>query len=407
MTRVHPSAGFTLIELMIAISLSAVILLTVTSGFRVASQSVTAVSRLATENQLMRLGCQVAHDRLDYWTDFDDPDNVNNQNLRSKDMNGGLPFTPMNLAAPYSPNGSAELATGWNSSEHWSEADPRVWWHGNVAEKCNSNVLCGRYSIFGNTSQTLTVTTNNLTIGSYGQVSVVHCWRYNQIWSLHNALGYYGCFDYMPANTLYEAYQPYNSGQTNDDGEALLLDTPGGAFASTEGPQYYPHGLYRLSMGTAIGLTVPAAFNVTGTQPGAGSHGLTSPANGPSMNRSIYFQQYYYLDYQANLPTMQQFNMDTTSTAQLIPGSGPSTWPNVQVSVQRFIKTNRFVNVCRVVCRSPLSGQVTQLVWDGTGSSLRGARLQRTYKPINNSSWAVWDDDPAQVANNSPTLDDP
>ena len=383
--RRAPAAAYTLIELMLAISLGMVILLTMMAGFRVASQSITTVNRLASENQLMRLGCQMAHEHLDFWTDYDDPDNPSYQLLRSKDMNGGLPFTPMSNVSPYNQGGSPELSTGWNPAELWPMADPRVWWHGNVAEKCNSNVLLGRYSIFGNTANTVTVTGS---FGSYGQVTVLHSWLYNQLWSLHNALGYYGYFDYALANTLYECYQPWSGGQTNDDGEPLLLDTPGGAFASTEGPQYYPHGLYRLSMGTAMGLT--------------------SPTNSYAIN-SLSQQQYYYLDYQGNLPTLLRFNQDTTDGSSLVAQS-PATWPQVQISMQRFIKTNRFVNVCRVICTSPITGQVMQLVWDGIGSSLRGARLQRNQigsGGTTTSGWATWDDDPSTVASNTATLDDP
>jgi prepilin-type N-terminal cleavage/methylation domain-containing protein len=376
--RRRARAAFTLIEMMIAISLGLVIVGTVLSGLRVASQAITVVNRLAQENQLMRLGCEVAHEHLDFWNDCDDPENPANQTLRGKDMNGGLPFTPMGDIVPYAPGANAEASTGWNPSDTWPAADPRTWWHGNLAEKCNSNVMLGRYSIFGNTAPSLDV---NASFGDYGQVTVLHSWLYNQLWSLRTAVGYYGYFDYAPANTMYQCYMPWLSGQTNDDGEPLVFDTPGGGFASSEGPQFYPHGLYRLTMGTAIGLVSPTAAAATM----ASTH-----------------QQYYYLDYQGDLNTLHRFDADTTTALPLIAGNGPATWPSVRVSMQRFIKTNRFVAVCRVTSTSPLTGEHQQLVWDGIGSSLRGARLQR-----GRSGWATWDDDPATVAANTPSLDDP
>jgi type II secretory pathway pseudopilin PulG len=422
----HGQAAFTLIELMIAISLGIVILLTVMSGFRVASQSVSIVNRLSTENQLMRLGVERAHEYLDFWEDYDDPDNPSNQPLRGNDSGGGLPFTPMNAVSPYKPASSnSELTTGWDAEEHWPMSDPRVWWHGNVAEKDNSNVMLGRYALFANTAPSLNVISSTST---YGRVSVLHSWLYNQIWIMHNAIGYYGYLDYLPANTMFECYMPYSSGgtaRTNDDGEPILLDTPGGAFASTEGPQHYPHGQYRLTMGAAMALTTPFALtplNASQQQPGAHNPGLTNPANGPSTNKSSYFQQYYYVDYGYNANIFKQFLLDTTNATGLItgqilppvaipgqpgtPSDGPETWPNVRVTIQRFIKTNRFVNVCKVVCVSPLTGQTTQLVWDGFGTTLRGARLQR----LQNTGWVTWDDPqiipPARAANFH-SLDEP
>jgi hypothetical protein len=424
--RARGPAAFTLIELMISISLGLIILMTMMAGFRVASQSMTLANRMGTANQLMRLGVERAHEYLDFWQDYDDPDDASNQPLRANDMGGGLPFTPMNNVAKFSPNPSKpELNTGWDAEEPWTMSDPRVWWHGNVAAKVNSNLMLGRYALFANTAPGLDVTAS---FGDYGQVTVLHSWLYGQIWSLHNALGYYGYLDYFPANTMYECYMPFSgsgNARTNDDGEPILLDQPGGPFASTEGPQYYPHGQYRLTMGTAMALTTPfalTALNASQVQPGAGQGGLTYPANGLSMNKSSYFQQYYYADYQANANIYQQFNQDTANTTSLFTGgalppmpiagqpppptNAPSTWHDVRVTVQRFIKTNRFVNVCRVVCIDPLNGQTTQLVWDGFGTTLRGARLQR----LQGTGWTPWDD-PQVTPPNRPqafhSLDEP
>jgi prepilin-type N-terminal cleavage/methylation domain-containing protein len=379
--RPRPRAGFTLIELMIAISLGLVIIGTVVSGLRVASQAFTLVNRLAQENQLMRVGCEVAHDHLDYWTDIDDPDGpASNRPLRGHDGNGGLPFTPMADIAPYVAGATRELDTGWNAAEPWVAADPRTWWHGNLAATVGTNVIFGHYSIFTNSAQSTGV--GRGAAGTYGTVTVPHNWLNNQLWTMYTALGYYGYLDYTPAGTLYQSYLPL-SGGTNDDGEALVLDTPYGHFANGEGNQRYPYDMYRLTMGTAIGLVSPSAGGATAS----GTH-----------------QQYYWLDYTnpGGQGTFNQFNADTMRSAPLLASNGPAVWPRVAVSVQRFIKNNRFANACRVVCTSPLTGEHAQLVWNGIGSTLRGARLQRAKA----GGWATWDDDPL-VASNSPTIDDP
>ena len=54
--RARLQRGFTLIELMIAISLGMLLVYTATAGFRSASQSVTLSNRLALENSLLRAG---------------------------------------------------------------------------------------------------------------------------------------------------------------------------------------------------------------------------------------------------------------------------------------------------------------------------------------------------------------
>ena len=67
-------AAFTLIELMLSVALGSMILFTAFAGFRVASQAVTAANRLSIENSLMRAGYFEAQRQVDYWTQYDDPD---------------------------------------------------------------------------------------------------------------------------------------------------------------------------------------------------------------------------------------------------------------------------------------------------------------------------------------------
>ena len=83
--------AFTLLELMIAIVLSAIIILTAVSGLRTMAQAVTAANRLSLENALMRAGYFTAQDQLDFWTNADDPTDVSRQKLRAQ----SLPFCPM------------------------------------------------------------------------------------------------------------------------------------------------------------------------------------------------------------------------------------------------------------------------------------------------------------------------
>lgn len=197
------SRAFTLLEMMIAVALGMLIVYVAMAGFRVATSSITITNRMALENDLLRTAVITANDRLDFWTDYDDPENPAEQRLRGRDADGGLPFTPMSLVFPLVPNADPEKATGWDPRESWKASDPRTWWHGNVAEKWKSEMLLGRYSVFGNTQPPVLVTGVATTavlngapgVGTYGTVTVPHEWQYRQIWGMYGALGYFGFTD--------------------------------------------------------------------------------------------------------------------------------------------------------------------------------------------------------------------
>jgi hypothetical protein len=384
--------AFTLVELMIALALGMVIVFTALAGFRVASQSVTLVNRLALENAVMRAGCQSAHDRLDFWTDYDDPEDPGNQRLRlaaiphggapGDGFSEGGPFTPMSEVFPLVRSADPERTTGWDGADPLPAGDPRTWWHGSMAEKDQSNLVLGRYGIFANCSTTPTITAS---FGPYrvsgGPITVLHSWQYNHLWGLHAALGYYGFADYMPANTLYACYQSVRSGQTNDDGMPYLLCRhTGSQFDNAEGAQEFCKGLWRLSMATSYGLVTP----------------LTCCAAMASAH-----QRNYATGYWNNATGVTDLLRDTNNRQALF--SGPDSWPKAQVTIARFIKTCRFVSLCRVRWTSPVTGESAELAFTCFGTTLRGARLQRRH-PSQGGGWADWDDAPGSA--NHLTLDD-
>jgi prepilin-type N-terminal cleavage/methylation domain-containing protein len=380
--------GFTLIEVMLSVALGALVVYTATAGFRVAAQSVTIVNRLSVENAIMRGGLQQAHDRLDFWTDCDNPDLVSEQTLRGKDANGGLPFTPMRDVFPRVPSTEPEAATGWDPAETWSAHDPRNWWHGSVAEKFNTSLVLGRYAVFANTKRDPHVQ-SPMMFGpaptDYGTVRVPHSWLYNQIWGLHNALGYYGFADYLPANTLFACYGEVKEMQanafdnSNQGGMPRLLMQPGSSFDNGEGNQEYCKGLWRLTMVSAYGLVSPT--HPSATQPAA-------------------HQKKYIVGYWNNGGDFTRLINETDNSAWVLSLDGPAAWPKATVSVARFIKTARFVSLCKVRWTSPLTGETAQLAFAGFGTTLRGARQQRRLT----GGWAAWDG-PANASNDR-TLDD-
>lgn len=390
------AGGFTLIEMMIAIALGLAVVYVAFAGFRVASQAVTITNRMATENALMRAGCDVAHERIDYWTDYDDPvPGGETPRLRSASGVEGMPFTPMSLTIPLVRNAAQpERSMGWDPAETWSASDPRHWWHGNVAEKFQTDMTLGRYGIFANTRSNLLIS-SAAPIGDYGTIEVPHSWQYNQVWGLFRALGYYGFADYVPANTLFACYRGANDATpmfpANLDGMPTVLFKPGTQFDNGEGAQEYPKGIWRLTM--------------------VASYAMLSPTSGMALTPAAH-QRKYIVGYWNNTGEFSTFLRETENQRDLITGQKPNVsreltqpthWPAVTVTTQRFIKTARFVNLCRVRMVSPITGEQSELTFTSFSTTLRGARQQRRH-PAQGNGWARWDN--ATGATNDLTLDD-
>ncbi len=385
--------GFTLIELMISVALGSLVVYTATAGFRVASQSMTTANRLGVENAIMRAGLQQAHDRLDFWTDCDNPEIIDEQKLRNPAGgigNGGLPFTPMKDVFPYVPNANPELATGWNPSEKWSPNESRTWWHNSLAENHDTNLMLGRYALFANSKSSFDIPlyhppnaiNSSRDIPAYGSVKVPHSWLSNQIWGMHSALGFYGYCDYLPAGTMfgcsiYEDTGP-DSGQMNADGMATF--SLNGYFSFGPNAVLSTKGLWRLSTFSGYGL-------VNHTYPGF---------DNASLQREVYDVGYNT----GTSAKVKNFLAKVNYAIPTISSGGPAEWPKAEVSVGRMIKTARFIALCSVKMTSPFSGETVQLNFSSFSTSLRGARQQRALK----GGWAKWDNAPLVV--NDDTLDD-
>lgn len=391
--------GFTLIEMMIALTLGMLILYTAVSAFRMASQSVTIANRLSLENAVLRAGYQIAHRDLDFWTNVDDPHNTTRQGLRQGGVASGMPFTPFSTSWPGSISDD-ESAVGHDHRDiSWAMGNPRVWWRGNMAEKENTDLRFGRYALFANCKPTLdaadlfsiTVTDPmGAVIGTYaygGPVTVNHSWAYKQIADSWKALGFYGMCDYLPANAIYAYYLPHGNngsdGPTNNGGFPRLMTHADYGFNQMkfnngDGWQVTPRGKYRNSYQTSYGIIDPRS-------------------SGDANTLRQRHRRHYHLGYGSGTGSQNEFN-----SWSAIPDNHlalrPQNWPGLDVSVQRFIKNTRFVNIARVTWTNPISGQTAELSFTGFGTTLRGARQQRN--PT--GGWAKWDND---GSTNDRTLD--
>jgi hypothetical protein len=89
----------------------------------------------------------------------------------------------------------------------------------------------------------------------------------------------------------------------------------------------------------------------------------------------------------------QRFLNVTEMTTQVIPGGGPAQWPKATVSMKRYVRESRFVNLCSLRWTSPITGTSAELNFTTFGTSLRGARQQRKSQPITAGTaagWAKW-----------------
>ncbi len=374
--------AFTLLELMIAIGLGMLIVFTATAAVRVAAQSVTKANRMSLENAILRAGFQSVHRDLDFWTNVDNPDMPNEQRLRLGMVDKGLPFTPFSVSWPGA-IADTEDAVGYDPRAWaWAMGNPRMWWRGNAAEKNNTDLRFGRYSIFANQEPnlganelaTIIVTdtdpdTDDIVCTYGGPVQVPHSWIYAQIHGLTNALGYYGLCDYLPANALYAAYGPWVNGKTNLGGMPYWMVSPGGNFNNGDGGQQTARGKYRNSYQTSYAIIDPRYTN---------------------NNNNLYndHRQRYHLGYGSNENNIKNFNKMSAVPLDLL-AARPENWPGLETSVQRFIKNTRFVNMARVTWTDPISGETAELSFSGFGTTLRGARQQRHPK----GGWAKWDND--------------
>ncbi len=172
--------AFTLLELMIAVSLSIMVVYTAFAAFRTVGQSVTISRKLSLENGLLRAGFMAALNELDYWDLYDDrnaPDPTANP-LRVV----GKPFAPLT----YDPS----------RGEH----DPKTWYRGlGFAEDATQTMKWGNYSLLSTSG------------AGTGPDAPIRTWYPNQIKTINQTLGSYGMISYLPSDAIYAWYTATNA----------------------------------------------------------------------------------------------------------------------------------------------------------------------------------------------------
>lgn len=432
MPQRHPDRrhAFTLIELMIAVALGALVVYTAVAGFSAASTAITRANRMSLDNSLLRASYFQAQVYLDYWTDLDDPEapNATSNPLRATQVVRGLPnkrglaFTPM-----------SEVNPTWDGQ--WLPHDPRGWFRGNLIDGYRENTLVyadrngrvvtesddpvppnsyphllfGRYALFSgvqnnptnlaykintnpNPDPTRTDAGDTLVELRYN-ATVTHAgirdpmWYGQQQQNLIDSLGYYAFCDYLPPNLAYAWYVSADS-RTAPSGipTRLLRDgdsggiTVGGPFferaeSDRDGRAPVAHGLYRQTFSAAHGIFNPRETLTT----------TDSQYKDPAY-RAFSADRWAAAATGGSNDKLKILLGGTTWLESIAPRL-PTHWSQPLVAVGRFVKEGHFVRLARIQGQNPLTGQTIELSWAGLGSTLRGARMQRR----NGSGWAAWD----------------
>jgi hypothetical protein len=355
----HPRAAFTLIELLIAIALGMVVVYTAVAGVRVAAQSITVAQRMSTENAIIRTGFSIALEEKDFWLGYDDPANLAQQPFREilKSEGGkmrGLPFTRFKDATAVYPRSDGTVMVGavkfksaaddgWDPVHGWKAADPNSWAWGNLIEQTggDSRQIFGRYHDYARADGA----------SPWG-------WQQRQLEGLKNTMGYWGLFDYMPANTplmVYAGGKVANEWcQSNDNASFYMANGDGGA--------NYAQCLYRRSKDHNFIFPSPA---------------FVSPA--PLTVRQKSCHKYYTGQGAGGAATgVKNLRRDATlNRSWLNDNTKPIHWPSLDVGTLRFINHGRFVCLNTVRWSNPITGQSAELSFTSFGTTLRGARQQR------------------------------
>ena len=373
--------AFTLIELMIAVTIGLLVVYTAMAGLRVASGALTASNRIALENSLLRVGFIEAMEEVDFWAQSDNPlDPDAGQPFRKPGAGGGMTFTAFSLTVDSTTNASfvdkgLSLSEpsgggigGWNQHPlARSPSNPRIWNRINYFEEHSPFHYWGTGFIYSNLDKSKSP----------------HYWLAGQIKGVIDTMGFWGMIEYMPSNTLfgYHGAAPLGSnGNVAWTGTSTAFSENGKWFCPNDGGDNMLKGRYRNTNGSRYALP------------------------GPQVATTVNCRVFYNVGYQG-----RQWGFDETKVDKFLSVTGvkaldadkreiPELWPQVYYTVRRIIVRGQFVNSVVLTMRDPKTGNAFEVPFIATGTTLRGARQQR--RPTANGGWVV---DPYKEA----TLDYP
>lgn len=391
--------AFSLVEVIIAIALGMVILVTIYAGFRVASQSVTITERMALENKLLIGGMVGALEELDHWTAFDRP---GHQPLRPngpfKTIQPGAggyaedgsdwsslpqPFTPFNAA-------SSGGAASWPASgaplpyaSRWLVNDPATWYRGDGGLAYRDGGFrtdlspWGNYALFSCAAANVQVAPEG-----GGDVAVAQRWLPAQHKGLKYGLGFYGWYAYLPANAFIDYYDVQEGGSRGirPSEFRLLDDTPNQQTMHQIGQA----GRLRRQIGTGSGLLMTGSeraatrpfslytnhLGISAYPPGAGADEQRQRVN---INRQMAGSFGWGAEAISTYPAL----LSSLAAPRPLVASHPRHWPEVGFDVRRTMKWSMVINLCTIRAEDPVTGRMAEISFTAIGTTLRGARMTR------------------------------
>jgi hypothetical protein len=356
--------GFTLLEMLISVSLGMALVYTALAGFRVLTQAITTSKQMSTENGLLRAGMQQALDEVDFWTTSDDPFDASRQPMRvGGAATAGMPFTPFRSVVDPITGGrfidgqarlderAAQPRGGWNPNPlAWAAWDQRAWTRANLAEEFS---LSERgYQYWG-------------TFGIYENLDPAASWHHwfgGQVLGLVNALGFYGALDYLPSNSflVYHGTQiPLGAPDASISwgGVPKSMIQNGTWLCAQDGGDNIMHARIRNSNGSRYFLPGPELATAT-------------------LCRKLGKIGYNGRDNSYDVKVVKDFLRDSGVFQQAIPYR-PEAWPDVTCEVRRLIEYGHQLTACAISSFHPLTGSRTTIPFAVVGTTLRGARQQR------------------------------
>ncbi len=442
--RLSPRArGFTIVEMLISLTLSLVIIGMVYAGFRVATQSMVITERLSVENRLLVGGMLRGLDMVDFWTDLDRNGHTPLRTTPTKvltpdgsyaadgsDWNQlGQPFTPFNASWPKSGATAVQNDGAGQYDFLWLANDPRTWYRGDPANFCIGDNWSGADPWAQYRDNWISSLTD---ISPYGNYAIFQStgpaadprptvflqkapdpadpyprqWLPQQQRGLDYGLGFFGWLSYLPANAIVDAYQvydgPYNTWSDKQAHSVKLLELRKvwyrDSATSYRDPSRADHGQMRIITNWEqqlltcqlerpvsrpifmytrhTGVTGPAAGATPAEQTAAcrmnremGTMDVGTSGNGPSTSNNDVYND-----------TLTIMSSDLSLEQPLL-SQKPTHWPAVTVDVRRLATWDGFYNMVYVRQVDPISGRMIQVNFPALGTTLRGARLQRTLSP--------------------------
>lgn len=356
--------GFTLVELMISMTISLAVVGAATAAFSLTAKVLGRCENLSKQNQAVREAYLSCADDADFWWSADDPFDATKQPQRvivggTGDAGRGSPFAPIDLPDSY-----------WN----WNVSDPDTWQR------------TAGYRGYDGSSPIYDI---SLT-GTIGDADPYRRWNHELTDRLFNTLGIYGMAEYVPPCWFW-CYM-VSPTRTNSFGDAAAI-----------WPSARPWQMGGLSRKFAMACrplgTVPTGepWSINGSRWPTVKHGFVSvmprqewACTSPTSDLIGLASRTVINDRDragAPIPNWSATTLQTTAISPRL-RLRPTGWPVVKGGLMRHENSSGRMPVIDISTVDDVSGERLGYNFTVMATSLRGARQQR--------DWPHWNPGPVR-----------